>query len=234
MPCLPVDGAVDVSDDECNTLLHHAVRYGGLPEVSLLLKHRAAAHVCNSAGDLPLHVLLRQYAPSPGLARVVEQLISKRVDLQGLDSTGVPPLCHAAAAGNEAVVELLLKHGADPAGADSHGRNGLHHVAAGSIEQVAAVRERDRLQPTLVQHRTTTDNAMSALSVRRPRRATADRAVDAARPGSLFQALQELSAAFANIIKTLVVCVIQRQAIWHSIGIYVGTLAMSATIFPVK
>lgn len=194
-----------MSDDEGNTLLHHAVRHGGLPEVSLLLKHKTLSHVRNSAGDLPLHILLREYAPSAGLANVVQQLIGRRVDLRSHDSTGVPPVCRAAAAGNEDVVKLLLQHGADPAGADSCGRNGLHHVAAGSIEQVAAVRERDKMQPSFFQHSTTTGSAMSALSVLRPRRATADRVADAARPVSLFQALQELSAAFANIIKILVV-----------------------------
>eukprot|EP00892_Ulva_mutabilis_P010180 jgi/Ulvmu1/7534/UM037_0078.1 len=198
------DGSLEVVDDKGNTLLHHATRHGGLPEVSLLLKNRASSHIRNVAGDLPLHIILRHYAPSRGLANVVEQLIGRRVDLKAQDSAGVPPICRAAAAGNEAVVELLLNAGADPAGTDSCGQSALHHVAAGSIEQVAAVRERDRLQPALEQHRAATDGALAALSARRPRRATADRVGESPRPVSLFQALQELSVAFANIIKLLV------------------------------
>lgn len=168
--------------------------------MSLLLRYKAPVHVRNTAGDLPVHVLLRQYAPSHGLENVVEHLISRRVDLKALDSAGVPPLCRAAASGNQAVVNLLLDDGVDPTGTDSCGRNGLHHVAAGSIEQVAAVRERDKQQP-----RVTPETTGSPLPVRRPRRATADRIADVSRPVSLFQALQELSAAFANIIKVLVV-----------------------------
>jgi ankyrin repeat protein len=133
-------GNVSVPDSDGNTVLHSAISFAGLPEVSLILNSNPPLTAVTAAGDAPLHVAARMYASTEGADVLLSKLSSGKADANAQDAHGVPPLCYVAAAGNDAAVASLLAAGADANAADKDGRTALHWLAASSIASLAAMR----------------------------------------------------------------------------------------------
>jgi Ankyrin repeats (3 copies) len=165
---------------------------------------------------MQVHLLLRHHASSQATAAVMKRLMAGGVAADTMDSEGVPMICRVAAGANVPAVAMLLQAGAAAGAADTHGSTPLHYVAAGSIQQVEAVRSHllpraNGAQPRSAPKRTRSSAPMPALNTQAHlvRASAPGRLAQRSRPSgahvSLFQALQELAAAYSEVIELLAV-----------------------------
>jgi hypothetical protein len=132
-------GHLKTTDGDGNTVLHHALVHGGLPEIAVILKAQAPIATANNAREQPLHTVARVHWSTPGIEAVLSRLLGPGVLIDGPDKDGVPPLCHFAAAGNKPAVDALLAGGAKPSVTDSNGCSALHYLAAQSCSFLHAL-----------------------------------------------------------------------------------------------
>jgi ankyrin repeat protein len=157
---LLIDAGADVNgrDSQGRTALWHAITFGSIDHVRLLLEHGAdpngRAEADNFAGQTPL-ILICGHGPtvSAGLVFRVEPerrarllardefticlLIDHGADVNARDLHGRTALMHAAERGEPTFARLLLDAGADALAADIHnGRSALHWAAGGGSAEV--------------------------------------------------------------------------------------------------
>lgn len=121
--------AVDATDTNQWTALHHAAEMGQLQAAQALLAAGAQINAQGNGGVAPLHIAVqRNDLPMASL------LISNKADVNLRSAIGATPLMLAAAAGKMPdMVKLLLSSGADPRLRDRYGNTALI-LAAGAPE----------------------------------------------------------------------------------------------------
>lgn len=122
--------AVSARDANGSTLLHHAIGYGSLDTVKLLLDAGADVNAANRRRSTPLHWALHDEAK-------VRLLLSRGAAINTKQVEGRTPLYIAASMGNAAsLVTLLLENGANPSLATA---NGMTPLMAASVRGDVAV-----------------------------------------------------------------------------------------------
>lgn len=100
---LKAGAAIDATDKNGVTALHHAVRFRSPTAVAVLLEHEANVNqVCKRNGSTPLH--------------------------RAVTSTGAPGTAGRAEEARQ-IIELLLKHGADPSIRNKNGKTPADYVS---------------------------------------------------------------------------------------------------------
>ena len=135
--CVHTDGDIHARDDNLNTLLHLAARYGNDPAVlDKLIDAGLDVQARNRSRTQPLHYAAG-FNDDPAF---ITTLLSAGADLEGRNGIGFTPL-HFAARYNESLTMLTALLGA---GADVHSQHGLDgtplHVAAAFNENAEVVR----------------------------------------------------------------------------------------------
>jgi hypothetical protein len=116
--------AINESDEQGKTALHHAVVQNKHDVVQWLLAHDAAIDNKDADGLTFLH-----WAALNGHTAVAELLLAKGADIQAKSNVGSTPLHWAAEKGHTAVAELLLAKGADIQAKSNLGGAPLHRAA---------------------------------------------------------------------------------------------------------
>jgi ankyrin repeat protein len=115
---------VNAKDNNGSTPLHHAVGFGSLATVKLLLDNGADVNAKNRRASTPLHWAI----PDETKVRL---LLDRGADVNAKQADGRTPLYTAASAANDnGILRLLLDKGADPNLATANGQTPLM-VAAG-------------------------------------------------------------------------------------------------------
>lgn len=101
-----------IKDFQGSTLLHHAVWYGRIQAVKLLLekqgKQAIDVNVKNNADITPLDIAINK-----NMTSLVRLLLKKGADPNIKDLDGGTPVHLAASEGKHEILELLLRHGGD-------------------------------------------------------------------------------------------------------------------------
>eukprot|EP00164_Ancoracysta_twista_P014139 GFYU01022903.1.p1 GENE.GFYU01022903.1~~GFYU01022903.1.p1 ORF type:complete len:525 (+),score=103.74 GFYU01022903.1:173-1747(+) len=125
----------NVADDNGNTPIMYAVKYGSKDAVSILMKYGAASHLKNNQGKSALH-----WGAISGQAFILRQLIGNNTDLEVIDQNRNTPLMLAALYGNLSATQLLLQQGAFLKTRNKDGYIALHFAAElGHYRVVAAI-----------------------------------------------------------------------------------------------
>ena len=135
---ITADPEIVRSRDRMNsTPLHHAVGFGTIEVVTLLLDSGVDINARNRRGATPIHWAIHDEAK-------VRFLISRGAQVNARQVEGRTPLFLAASMGNgNAIVRLLLEHGADPSVATANGQTPLMAAAVrGDVETIGALIER--------------------------------------------------------------------------------------------
>lgn len=109
------DGAdPDERDQDGWNALHHAVqRSGGRDVINALLAAGLDVNIpCNSSGEAPLHIAVKQYDLDPVKRENLNTLLENADNLECRDHAGNTPLGAAIEIENEEVITLLLENGA--------------------------------------------------------------------------------------------------------------------------
>ena len=103
-----------IKDQDGMNALHHAVqRFGGRDVIHALLKAGLSVDVpCESSGEAPLHIAVKQYDVHPIKQENLVSLLEEGAGLESKDRIGNTPLDTAIEVENEEVVRLLLEKGA--------------------------------------------------------------------------------------------------------------------------
>ncbi len=116
-----VDGGLDLPNQNGDTALHLAVRYGDLDTASQLLKKKALLDLLNQRGYSPLHIaIMKRNIDMTAL------LISCGANLNLQNQNGLAPLHIAATKGFEEIVDRLIQAGADVNLQTMQGSSPLH------------------------------------------------------------------------------------------------------------
>ena len=86
--------------------------YDSVDIMNLLVKHGAEINARNSAGETPLHMMIRR-AP-PAHPRNASHFLGFEPDIRAKTNNGQTPLHYAAQRGGLAIVKMLLARGAEP------------------------------------------------------------------------------------------------------------------------
>ena len=86
--------------------------YDSVGIMNLLVKHGAEINARNSAGETPLHMMIRR-AP-PAHPRNASHFLGFEPDIRAKTNNGQTPLHYAAQRGGLAIVKMLLARGAEP------------------------------------------------------------------------------------------------------------------------
>ncbi|XP_063698052.1 serine/threonine-protein phosphatase 6 regulatory ankyrin repeat subunit B-like [Culicoides brevitarsis] len=117
-----------VKDFQGSTLLHHAVWYGRIQAVKLLLDHKKDkqtidVNVRNNADITPLDIAINKENTS-----LVRLLLKKGANPNVKDLDGGTPVHLAASEGKHEILELLLRHGGDMTLKDNQGWTPLQYA----------------------------------------------------------------------------------------------------------
>ena len=107
------------------TPLYHAVKWGGVRAVQLLLDAGADPNIGNEHGETPLGCA----ADMADEDKMDLLLAHPSIDINKADERGISPLLRAAACGYTKCVRILLAKGADITHADKNGKTALIHAA---------------------------------------------------------------------------------------------------------
>jgi serine/threonine-protein phosphatase 6 regulatory ankyrin repeat subunit B len=110
---LSMHALIDAENGYGNTALHIACRNGNVDIAYFLIDEGAKCNVSNHKGSNPLHFCGYSKLDYSAAKRLINILISKGTNLEGVDCHGNTPLLAACIGGNIAVVESLIDAGAD-------------------------------------------------------------------------------------------------------------------------
>ncbi|KAK6343369.1 hypothetical protein TWF730_010960 [Orbilia blumenaviensis] len=155
---------IEAKNEDGESVLFSAARYGETDIVEYLLELGAASNVVNRAGFTPLHVAVQKgylavvkvlihkgeanvnaiskgcrllhVALGEGYLDVVELLIREGANIDAQSTEGISPLFLAALLGKIEAVKLLLHHGANLELSDKKGRTALHAAAAAANQEI--------------------------------------------------------------------------------------------------
>ncbi len=112
-----IDAGADVrmADEDGETALHVAARWGWVDYARLLLDSGADVNAADKHGATPLHTIagLDSAATSPAHLAVIDLLVSSGADIEALDTYSHSPLASAAFNENGPAVRKLIELGAD-------------------------------------------------------------------------------------------------------------------------
>jgi ankyrin repeat protein len=118
--------AVEATDTNQWTALHHAAESGNLPAARALINAGAKINATGNGGVAPLHIAVQRND-----LLMASLLVSNKADVNLRTSIGATPLLLAAAAGKMPdMVKFLLSAGADPRVRDRFGNTALILAAA--------------------------------------------------------------------------------------------------------
>lgn len=126
---------VDEKNNDAETPLYKAARFGSVNIVELLLKERADPFIKNTDKSTIMHAVAMSINQES--ASIAKRLIGYKVLINAKDSWGMTPLHATARSGNTDVAEVLLKNGADITSEDNLGRNALHWAAESGKAETA-------------------------------------------------------------------------------------------------
>uniref|UniRef100_A0ABD2X767 PRANC domain-containing protein n=1 Tax=Trichogramma kaykai TaxID=54128 RepID=A0ABD2X767_9HYME len=122
---------VDARDEWGWTPLLHALRYGTMRTVELLLRRGADPNAANKNGSRALHIICRGQGDddlSEAFFRIIDD-IQRTVEIDARGKDGVTPLHDALCHGLPRTAENLLRRGADPNTPDDSGSTALHYIS---------------------------------------------------------------------------------------------------------
>ncbi|CAB0030052.1 unnamed protein product [Trichogramma brassicae] len=118
---------VDARDEEGNTPLHYALRYGSKGSIELLLSRGADPNAANGKGKTGLHIVCERPGCVDDLTKMLFEHRSKLL-VDAKDQFGETPLHLALRHGHVEFAALLLRNDSCPTIADEEGETPLHIV----------------------------------------------------------------------------------------------------------
>ncbi|XP_050798655.1 ankyrin repeat and SOCS box protein 10 isoform X2 [Gopherus flavomarginatus] len=119
------------TEEEEDTALHVAARYGLEEHVRLYLCHGAGLEAKNEEGQTPLNAACAQAHPPQDMERyyrVCQQLVQSGANIDAADRDRQRPLHQACKNASPRVVELLLAHGASVNIMSYSGNTAMHNI----------------------------------------------------------------------------------------------------------